>query len=148
MKPDIDFDPMFEPKGRRRCGSICWLGAMLLVVMLGGVALRAGPIPAPRPGPRPLAKATIPGGAMVVQGPVQSAPAGAARPRDRFLILSREDIDPEMVVRAREDIDPEMVFNPETRRRGAIPISPAPADNPEFPRPQPTPAPGEPAPPR
>ncbi len=148
MKSDIEFDPMFAPKGRRRYRPIRWFGALLVVVMLGGVALRAGSPPPTRSGPRPQVKAPIPGRAMVVQGPIQNPPTGMVRQRDRFVIIAREDIDPKMVVRAREDIDPEMVLNPETRRHGTTPIDPGPADNRVVPGPLAIPATGPPVPPR
>jgi hypothetical protein len=148
MKPKIDCDPLFESNGRRRYGPIRSIGLLLIAVALSGVALRAGPIPAPRPGPRPVVIAPMSRGALVLQGPVQNSPIRVVQRPDRFLIRAREDIDPKMVVRARPDIDPEMVFNPETGRRGFTPIDPASAINPYFAVPVPIPAPAEPRTPR
>jgi hypothetical protein len=145
MKPDPDFDPKCRvKKWRRGYWPIRAIGSFMIAVALSGLMLRAWPI-LPRPsGPPAWKAAPRPAVPVVVQGPVQTPPAGVARPPDRFVIVAPAEIDPEMVVRARDDIDPKMVFNPESGRRGPTPIDPAPAVNPYFPVPVAAPAPGEP----
>jgi len=147
MKPRTYFDPMFhaEPRRRRPIRSIL---ALMIVLALGGLVLRAGPIPTRRqvspplrvapvtggwtavPTLRqvspPLQFAPVPGGPLRVQGDVANPQARNRQPRDRFVIVAPAELDAAMVVRARDDIDPEMVFNPETRRRGLVPNGPAP----------------------
>lgn len=147
MKPDPDFDPKCRVKTwRRGYWPIRSIGSLMIVIALSGLMLRALPIPPRRPRPPAWKVAPRLAVPIVVQGPVRTPRARVAQPPDRFVIVAPAEIDPEMVVRAREDIDPEMVFNPETGRRGATPISPAPAVNPYFPGPIPIPAPGEPRP--
>ena len=145
MKPKSDFDPMFPSDIRRRTRPFRWIAAVLIVLAAGGLALRAGPIPPRRPGPRPqpmpVAPMPVPGGWMAAQQvPDPSNPPGLTfQPRDRFVIVAPAELDAAMVIRAREDIDPAMVFNPETRSRGSTPRWPAPVvpGGPNLPLPSP-----------
>ena len=146
MKPKSDFDPMFPSDIRRRTRPFPWIAAVLVVLAAGGLALRAGPIPPRRPGPRlrplPVAPMPAPGGGMAFQGvPGPANPLGLTfLPRDRFVISAPAELDAAMVIRARDDIDPEMVYNPETRRRGSTPreLAPMVPGGPNLPLPAPT----------
>jgi hypothetical protein len=112
MKPKADFDPMFRSGPRRRHRTIAWIGLATIVMGVGGLSLRAGPLPL-RP---PVSRLPI----------APNRAASAAQQPDRFVIVAPAELDAAMVVRARADIDPQMVFNPETRRRGSGPSDPAP----------------------
>jgi hypothetical protein len=125
MKINMYFDPMFHADLRRRW-PIRSILPLMIVLALGGLALRAGPIPMRRQVSPPLQFAPVPGGPLRVQGGVANPQAGNRQPRDRFVIVAPAELDAAMVVRARDDIDPEMVFNPETRRRRLAPNGPAP----------------------
>jgi len=112
MKPKPNFEPMFEADRKRRRRPRRAAAAVVVVIVLSGLTLRAGPIPSRR--------ATAPFRPVAFQGGAANRQAG-----DRFVIAAPSELDRTMVVRARDEIDPPMVFNPETGRRGLMPIGPA-----------------------
>jgi hypothetical protein len=126
MNPKLDFDPMFRTGRRPWFRPLRWIGAVLIVAALGGLTLRAGPIPKRRP--------TSP----VLQG-APNAQSRVLPPRDPFVIVAPAELDAAMVIRPRDDLDARMVINPTTRRRGSAPApSPAPGSMPEGYRPVPS----------
>jgi hypothetical protein len=110
MKPKRDFDPMFPTNRRPWYRPLRWIAAVLFVTALGGLTLRAGPIPKRHP--------TSP----VLQG-APNAQSRVLPPRDPFVIVAPAELDAAMVIRPRDDIDARMVINPHTHRRGATPGS-------------------------
>lgn len=122
MKPPLKLEPMFAGDERPRIRPIVALGALAIVLASGALALQAQsideqdghqpplvPVPAPRDRDarrfeRRLAPQTI-------------RPPVAARPRDRFEVVARADLDPRMVKRAPPQLDTAMVIDPETSRR-------------------------------
>lgn len=135
MKPKRDFDPKFPTNRRHPYRPLRWIGGLLIVASLGGLALRAGPIPKRRSASPPLQIVPIPGGYVALQGPAPNPRVGRVQPRDRFIVVAPAELDAAMVIRAPENLDATMVFNPETGRRGSAPGGPAPAINPTGPDP-------------
>jgi hypothetical protein len=135
MKPKWDFDPMFPTNRRPRFRPLRWIGAVLIVTALGGLTLRAGPIPKRRSASSPLQIVPMPGGYVVLPGAAPNPRAVRVQPRDRFVIVAPAELDTAMVIRAPENLDAAMVFNPETGRRGSAMVGSASAVAPTVPDP-------------
>ena len=133
------FRPMLQSDRRCGFGPMIPIGALTIVAALGGMALRAGPIPTRREATWSVRSAPMSAGATAFQGAARNLPGAVTPSRDRFVIVAPAYLDPKMVVRAREDLDVEMVVNPETWRRASPITDPAPAVVPYSPTPVPAP---------
>ncbi|MHB1556476.1 MAG: hypothetical protein ACYC61_03230 [Isosphaeraceae bacterium] len=136
MKPPVKVEPMFAGDERRRIRPLVALGVLAIVLASGALALQAQsideqddhqtplvPVPVPRNRDERRFERSLPPG--TVRPPV------AARPRDRFEVVARADLDAKMAVKAPSELDAAMVIDPETRRRhGRAPGRPSPGPGP------------------
>ncbi len=118
MKPKVPFDPEFAANLRRWYWPIRSIGLLMMVVALGGLTLWAAPIERGGKASRVPNLRRVPPGRAATRGPLRSTQAQVDRPRDRFVIMARPDIDQAMVIRAPE-IDAGMVVHPGTPGRAS-----------------------------